>query len=137
MTAPASHRLTARRDPDLLRSGLHIELRPGESSAEQRIVHLVVTNLAGHDYPTGSSHRAVTIHGEFGPAEDEAVLLATFSPRGASTALRPGESRTIKVALPEGADWVRCSAVYIRNQFDSQAVRIPITSVELTLPATR
>lgn len=139
----SDHRLTARRDLDLLRAGLDLRLQLGGLGNSLNTVTLFVTNFAGHDYPTGTTRRALAIYAEFDPPAGEPLLIATlalqtFGPTEPkiSPALRPGESRRFDVPVPPTATWVRCSAAYRRDRFDPRAMAVEVASIELPLPQT-
>lgn len=141
-----SHAWAARRSPALLQQGVKVSL--SEPSAGQPEAELTITNLAGHNYPTGSRRRAVRLTLESlpaqrdrmsaatGPSPDESIapparndILASFSADplgltlpGSQPALRPGESRKLRFLPPPGPiDLLLYRLTYLRNAADPAA----------------
>ena len=137
----AEHHLSARRDLTLLRSGLHIQLRSDPARNRPIAAELILTNLAGHDYPTGTSRRAVEIHAEFDPVNMPPVTIARLArPHWSDKAetsiaspLFPGESRRYLISAPPTATRIRCRISYVRDRLTQPEVAIELATLELVM----
>ncbi|MGB7158824.1 MAG: multiheme c-type cytochrome [Tepidisphaeraceae bacterium] len=127
--AGLDHQFGARRDVDLMRSGLAVRIEPPTAG---RDAQLVLTNLAGHAYPSGGIRRALRVEVVYDDDEATRRVLArltssslpTTQPLGA--ALQPAEERRIDLMRPQGASRVTCEVVYERNQFEAGAYELPL-----------
>jgi hypothetical protein len=137
-TSPAElphrdHRWRARRDAALLADGIALEIQPHADSAGATCVRFTLTNLAGHDYPTGTARRAIRLYA--GPAgADDLPLLAAMSPRrpgwlwtDTQPPLAPGEQRHYDLMLPDSAQSVDYRLVFFRNTLDPNGFTNVIT----------
>ena len=117
------HRWAARRDVTLLRQGIDVQVLPLDSRDNRRKIRLVLTNLSGHAYPTGSRRRAIGLHAGSLDQDDNALpLIATLSPirpghlgRRTEPALAPGEQRPFIIPLPPEAPGLKYRLIYHRN----------------------
>ena len=134
------HRLAARRDSNLLRAGLDVSLRPVEWRRGRRVIPLILTNLAGHAFPTGTRRRAVRVYVEYDQPEGEQLICEmipatiTTTDDAHTAALAPGEQRRLLIDLPPGATTLRCRIVYLRDRFDRQAFQTDIAAFARKLP---
>ena len=140
---PRDHRWAARRDVDLLREGIDIQVRRPRGDGQGQKVRLVLTNLSGHAYPAGSRRRALLVYAGAG-AGGEPPLIATLAPRrpgllhvaaagnqqGANTqpALAPGEQRSFDVSVAASAEAVAWRVVYCRNLLQPGSYSVEILS---------
>ena len=127
-----SHALSARRNPRLLREGVHLQTTV-VGSGEGRTVGLLLTNLAGHEYPTGTRRRAVRL--DVGPSPAQFRPLATFRRKfpgrpadKTQPPLAPGEQRRFCAPFPPGAEALPYRLVYLRNPADPDAYTHEILS---------
>jgi hypothetical protein len=129
------HSFAARRDLKLLREGLDFRLGTSAGTGGEIQIRLVLTNLAGHAYPTGTCRRGLEVQAGPGGAErlKRVALLATDCPGpiGGGTgetqpALQPGEQRIFTVLLPKDTESVAFRIVYIRNRQDQDSYTIDI-----------
>ncbi len=126
-----AHYWAARRDPDFLRGGIDAKIRPAGNDRWQ----LVLTNLSGHTYPTGTRRRAVRVYVQVG--QDAEQLLAVLRPHrleddadtddGQQASLAPGEQRTY--LLPDTESSIRCRLVFVRDRFKDDSYVCEIASV--------
>lgn len=139
------HGWAARRDHRLLAGGIDVraeaEAVDGAADKPGRSARFVLTNLAGHDYPTGTRRRAVRLIVDRGAGAP--VVLATLSPDRAGRRpdrfdppLRPGEQRGLSWAAPPAAGTAPISyrLVYLRDHADPNAYRIEIVSGTVHAP---
>jgi len=136
---PTNHAFSARRNPRLLRDGVHIHataVRRGDN----RIARLLVTNLAGHEYPTGTRRRAMRL--DVGPSPSQLQPLATLrrhfpgqSSAEAQPLLAPGEQRSFEVLFPQGAEMLHYRLIYLRNFADPAAYTHEILSGSISANA--
>ena len=139
------HRWDARRSLEMLRSGVAMTVRQNDAGDAE----IVLTNLAGHDYPTGTRRRALRLYASINDEPER--LIATLCPSrlddasvpGSSAAatsgrpdtpqpaLRPGEQRTF--TLPGRPKQMRCRLVYIRDRFVSDSYTAEIATVDRAL----
>ncbi|MEM7722788.1 MAG: multiheme c-type cytochrome [Pseudomonadota bacterium] len=131
-----SHAWSARRNPALLAQGLDIALGRGRDGRAT----IALTNLAGHDYPTGSTRRAIEVWVALDGAK--AYRLTTLAPPAASQdtaasepALRPAEQRVWP--LPGEPERVTCRVVYVRDRFNPKSYKIDIVTATRHIPPTR
>ncbi len=117
-----AHQWMVRRAPELLSDGINLQALPGKVEGGRLRAQIVLTNLSGHDYPTGTRRRAIRLFA--GPTEDELRVVATLSPmkNGQPSgrilpSLNAGEQRTFAVDLPADADVLHYRLVYYRNRF--------------------
>ncbi|HEV2294279.1 MAG TPA: multiheme c-type cytochrome [Tepidisphaeraceae bacterium] len=130
-TGGLMHTFASRRDVGLMRGGLSAHLEPPTA---RRGPQLVLTNLAGHRYPSGTIRRALRIELRYDTDGDDAGkrLLArlTDSPVPTSQptqpALAPGEQRRFSLPVPNGASRVTCEITYERDQYRSGAYELPL-----------
>jgi hypothetical protein len=127
------HLWPARRDSDLLRRGIDIRVRQSEEGPWQ----LILTNLSGHDYPTGSQRRAVELYVTMGDQPQQ--LLATLSPQRIDhdpeliqPALRPGEQRAINLPTTS-ANTIAYRLLYLRDRFSDDGYTAEIMAGERAL----
>ncbi|KPK85717.1 MAG: hypothetical protein AMJ81_02990, partial [Phycisphaerae bacterium SM23_33] len=136
---PRDHRWAARRDLQLLQAGVDLRaVRVGGAADGQR-ARLMLTNLAGHAYCTGSRRRALRLY--VGHAAAAGIpLIATLSPvrpgllwADCLPALAPGEQRSFDVSLPADASGLAYRLVYHRNHYDPAAYTAEILSAATPL----
>lgn len=128
------HAFGSRRDADLMRDGLSAHLEPPTA---RRGPQLVLTNLAGHRYPSGTIRRALRIELRYDTDADDApkrlLTRLTDSPVPTSLAtqpaLAPGEQRRLDVPVVEGAFRVTCEVTYERDQYQPGAYELPLHTV--------
>lgn len=121
------HRWAARRDAQLLREGVDVRVVPAGGDGGERKARLVLTNLSGHAYPTGTRRRAVRIYA--GPASrEEPGLIAAICPvrpgrvwSDTQPSLAPGEQRSYLLSLPVDTAGVAYRLVYWRDQHRSDS----------------
>jgi len=130
---PRDHRWAARRDREMLRAAVDVRVQPPGDGHD---MCLVVTNLAGHAFPTGTRRRAIRFHA--GPAAGDLPLVLTLSTdavEGAGgTVLSPGEQRFMSIPLPTGAQQAAYRVVYIRDHRNPQSYTADIVSGSYRLP---
>ncbi len=139
--AGRAHHLTARRDPALLAGGVSLSLSTERDRTTRQLL-VTLTNLAGHDYPTGTRRRALRVYAGFDAAKG--TMAAELVPgrlpeldhvEGRSAALSPGERRVIRLPIPESAKHATVRLVYVRNRLLGEAEGLVL--VERRLPLTR
>ncbi len=115
------HRWSARRDVELLRSGVAMTLgQDGEGG-----LTLSLRNFAGHAYPSGGIRRALRLYVQLdGGTEQLLAVLADPMDDSSDTpnvypALQPGEIRLFP--LPSTTSRVQARLVYVRNRFDTDS----------------
>lgn len=149
--APRDHRWGARRDLPFLRQAVDLQLVPSNDGSE---LQAIVTNLAGHNFPTGTHRRSVRLYAgaagitapesgrtgnwpTSGPSSDlpdlpEITRLGTKAPgplpATGAPPLSPGEQRTFAIPWPRDADEIGYRLQFIRNQYDPQAYTIDVFS---------
>lgn len=128
-----THSFASRRDATLMRGGLSARIEP---PAAGRGAQLVLTNLAGHRYPSGTIRRALRIELRYDNDDGNAAqrftrLTDSMVPALLPTqpALAPGEQRRLDLPIPSGASRVTCTITYERNQFESGAYELPLHTV--------
>ncbi len=133
----ASHRLTARRDIGLLRSGISADLVQQPDGG----VAVRLTNLAGHINPAGSSRRALDVRVSIdGQPERRLILLASPHPdgreeQGVEPPLSPNETRDLRLdARPQR---VSCRVVYVRDRFAEAGSEVDVTKTSRTFVPSR
>jgi hypothetical protein len=136
----ADHRWLARRNVPLQRQGLHVEFRP-DSRRNQGQAVLVLTNLSGHAYPTGTCRRGLEILTPAAPpagrtAESSFRRLAMLSlPRPGAPwsdnqpALEPGEQRSFLLAATPGQA-VPWQVLYVRDLYQDSYTAELFSSVQ-------
>jgi hypothetical protein len=129
------HRWSARRNLTLLRDGIILAAAQPHAGEPRDGVRLVLTNLAGHAYPTGTRRRAVRLHAR---SDDAAETLAAslvpvrpgVAPAGGQPPLAPGETRAFFVPVPRASASVTWRLVYYRNPADPEAYTAEIRAGE-------
>jgi hypothetical protein len=131
--AGLAHRFATRRDPTFMRGGLSARIEPATA---QRGPQLVLTNLAGHRYPSGTIRRALRIELHYDTdAPDGKRLFTRLTDSTVPTTLptqpplAPGEQRRFDVPVPAGASRVTCSITYERNQFEPGSLEVPLHEI--------
>lgn len=126
------HLWASRRDPDFLRSGVDLRIRHDADGGWQ----LVLTNLAGHDYPTGTRRRAIEVYLQVDDQPEQ--LIASLQPRrlpadsdDGEPPLAPGEQRVYPV--PDGAGDVACRLVFVRDRFAEDSYTCEVIRVSRSL----
>jgi len=131
------HDFGARRDVPFMRDGLLARIDPPTGG---RGPALVLTNLAGHRYPSGTGRRAIRIDMRY---DDEASTsnqmlmrltdskLPTTQPRDA--ALAPGEQRRIELPTRPGASRVVCDVTFERNHYDTGSYELLLHTLRQSL----
>lgn len=132
------HLWGARRDVPLLRSGIVMGVSQGADGGAV----VTLRNLAGHNYPSGRTRRALQL---FVQLDDEPErLIATFAdalpgaaadPTVAGPTLAPGETRS--VVLPGRPVRVQVRLLYARNRFVPGTYTVEIVSTDHTFRRTR
>ena len=127
------HDWAARRNRDLLRSGIDLASVRTRDDAGRTALRLTLTNLAGHAYPTGTRRRAVRLLA--GAEGGLQVLIAAFSPLGrgaplggAQPALAPGEQREFTVPLPQDASGIAYRLLYVRDVTNPEGYTLEVLS---------
>ncbi len=112
-----AHRYPATRDLDVLRSA-------GKLTVVRENGELVVSlqnHGAGHNFPTEERHRAVDIEVRFDDAAEWTRVWRARQPYrdepGENTQLPAGETKTVRVPIPEGAERARVRLWYRRTPF--------------------
>lgn len=132
------HLWGARRDIPLLRSGIVMDVSQGADGGAV----VTLRNLAGHNYPSGRTRRALQLYVQLDDEPER--LIATFAdalpdaaadPSVTGPALAPGETRS--VALPGRPTRVLARLVYARNHFVPDAYTVEIVSTDHTFHRTR
>jgi hypothetical protein len=129
------HGFIARRDPTLLRAGLLAHIEP---PTETHPAQLVLTNVSGHAYPTGTVRRALRIDISDDIDDSPRTLARLTSASFADSAIRqavlkPAEQRRIALPTEQPASLVRCQVTYERNQFEKGALEVPLYKLEMKL----
>lgn len=128
-----AHHFAARRDAALMRGGLSAHIEPSTMGREPQ---LVLTNLAGHRYPSGTIRRVVRIDLTYD--DNEAAEKRLFTRLTDSTvpttlptqpALAPGEQRRLELPVPTGASRVTCTITYERNQYEPGSYELPLHTI--------
>jgi hypothetical protein len=134
-TSPAGlvHAFGARRDAAFMRNGISAHIEPPTGA---RGPQLVLTNLAGHRYPSGTIRRALRIELRYNtdPPETKRLLTKlTDSPLPSSQptqpALAPGEQRRIELPTIPGASRATCEITFERNQYEPGSYELPLHTV--------
>jgi len=135
-TAKASglvHAFASRRDPPFMRGGLSVHIEPPTA---ERGPQLVLTNLAGHRYPSGTIRRALRVEVRYETdAEGTKRLLARLTDSTVPTtqptqpALKPAEQRRLELPIVDGASRVTCEITFERNQFQPGSYELPLHTV--------
>jgi len=128
------HLWGARRDIQLLRSGIAIRIQEDGGSA----VSLVLQNLAGHAYPSGGVRRSLELYVQVDD-NPESLIATLADDAGGRTqtdktqpALQPGETRSFPI--PHSAGDVAARLVYIRNRFVEDSYQIEIQELNHSRP---
>ncbi|MDQ3441384.1 MAG: cytochrome c family protein, partial [Planctomycetota bacterium] len=124
------HAFASRRDPAFMRGGLSAHVEPPTAG---RGPQLVLTNLAGHRYPSGTIRRALRVELRYDTdAEGAKRLLTRLTDSTVPTtqpiqpALKPAEQRRLELPLIDGASRVTCEITYERNQFEPGSYELPL-----------
>jgi hypothetical protein len=124
------HDFGARRDVPFMRGGLVARIDPATGG---RGPVLVLTNLAGHRYPSGTGRRALRIDVRYDdeePASNQMLLRLTDSTlpttRPTQPALGPGEQRRIDLPTRAGAARVVCDVTFERNHYVPGSYELPL-----------
>ncbi len=140
--APRIHTWAARRDIQFLRSGIDLSVRPIRRSGDQRVAKVVLTNLAGHAYPTATRRRALRLEMDFGSAQTHRTL-ATFVPNRLANndptvepALAPGAQRSFSIAIDPNASQLNARLIYVRNRFEPDGYQVEINAAQMALEPT-
>jgi hypothetical protein len=129
------HLWGARRDVALLRSGIVLDVSQGEDGGAV----VTLRNLAGHNYPSGRTRRALQLYVQIDDEPEQ--LIATFADELPSTAtdpsvtgptLAPGETRS--VALPGRPVRVQARLIYARNRYVPGTYTVEIVSADHDIP---
>ena len=134
------HRWSARRNPRLLREAVHLTVSVAPPTQDPPRQRLIVTNLSGHAFPTGTCRREVSLYvgrtpdrtgatrpssgGQGDPVQGaEAVLLRRWAaarpglgPADMSTQLGPGERQ--EISLPAGSETENYRLNYVRDRWN-------------------
>jgi hypothetical protein len=135
------HRWAARRNERLLREGLAVDFPPARPDQPGQ-VQLRLTNLAGHEYPTGTLRRALGLTIELEGRAPQTIALLSADPRlrlgGAQPPLAAGQSRTFTVALPGQADEGRYRLRYYWNYRLAGAPQVDflVGNLPLSMPSS-
>jgi hypothetical protein len=102
---------------------------------------LVLTNLAGHRYPSGTGRRALRIdvrYDDEAPASNQMLLRLTDSTlpttRPTHAALSPGEQRRIDLPTRAGAACVVCDVTFERNRYVPGSYELLLHTMGESLP---
>ena len=116
------HAFASRRDPALMRGGLSAHLQPPTAG---RAPQLVLTNLAGHRYPSGTIRRALRVELRYDTDPENTKRLLTRltdstvpTTQPTQPALKPAEQRRLELPVVDGASRVTCEITYERNQYE-------------------
>ena len=133
-TGLRAHRWSVRRDRRFLREGIDARIEFRRTDDGDREALLVLTNLSGHDYPTGTRRRALRIHAGAADAES-AALLATLAPNGPGQLvsgvegpLLPGQRRRYAIPVSENVRSAYHRIVYHRNFLDPDALVVELSA---------
>jgi hypothetical protein len=131
------HDFGARRDVPFMRAGLVARIDPPTGG---RGPVLVLTNLAGHRYPSGTGRRALRIDVRYDdeePASDQVLMRLTDSTlpttRPTQPALEPGEQRRIDLPTRAGAARVVCDVTFERNHYVSGSYELLLHTMRESL----
>lgn len=124
------HLWAARRSIPMLQSGLAVSVSrdPGGRAV------LTVRNLAGHNYPTGTTRRALHLYVQLDDGREHLIatladsLPGTADPSITGPTLAPDEAR--KINLPGRPTRVRARLVYARNRFQPDTYSVEVTAIE-------
>jgi hypothetical protein len=101
---------------------------------------LVLTNLAGHRYPSGTGRRALRINVRYDdeePASDRVLMRLTDSTlpttRPTQPALEPGEQRRIDLPTRAGAARIVCDVTFERNHYVSGSYELLLHTMRESL----
>jgi hypothetical protein len=127
------HAFGSRRDPPFMRDGLSVHLEPPTAG---RGPQLVLTNLAGHRYPSGTIRRALRIEFRYDTDTETTkrpLTRLTDSPvptaQAIQPALKPAEQRRLEIPVVPGAARVTCEVTFERNQFEPGSYELPLHTV--------
>ena len=130
------HSWSARRNLQLLRSGIDINVRFISDANDQRFTIFTLTNLSGHSYPTGTGRRAVQLFVGFNASDIEPVAMFSAGHSGKlrnmHPALKPGEQRMLKIPCPAKTEIVYYKLIYLRDYNDADAFTIEIINSKKT-----
>lgn len=126
------HSFAARRDARLLRDGLRARIEPATGAASPQ---LVLTNISGHAYPTGTIRRAIRIELIVDDDESSRALIARLTDAKlpnhipVQPPLAPGEQRRIPLAVSAETSRITCDITYERNHFVAGSLEVPLYSI--------
>lgn len=127
----SSHAFAARRDQAFMAAGLHARIEP---ASEGRGAELVLTNLAGHAYPSGTARRALRIEVMFDDDPGTLQFLMRLceplvpTPEPTQPPLRPGEQR--RIAMPSrAASRFTCIVTFERNYAVDESYEVEVARV--------
>jgi hypothetical protein len=122
------HAFAARRDVGFLQRGLGARLEAGKQGTQ-----LVLTNLSGHEYPTGTVRRALRVEAMYDDDPATRRVIARLAPAArvptsqpSDGALAVAEERRIAVPVPSGAMRMTVEVVYERNRFVAGSYEVAI-----------
>jgi hypothetical protein len=131
------HAFASRRDPPFMRAGLSAHLEPPTSG---RGAQLVLTNLAGHRYPSGTIRRALRVQFRYDIDTDTTRRLLTRltdstvpTTQPTQPALKPAEQRRLELPLVEGASRITCEITFERDQFEPGGYELPLHTLSRSI----
>ena len=127
------HAFASRRDAALMRGGLSVHLEP---PAPRRGPQLVLTNLAGHRYPSGTIRRALRVEFRYDTDPQTTRRLLTRltdstvpTTQPTQPALKPAEQRRLELPVVDGASRITCEVTFERNQFEPGSYQLLLHTV--------
>ena len=113
--------------PRMLRSAVHVRLVRGEGDEGRPATLMMLTNLTGHAFPTGTSRRAIDIQVTDAERNWITVHRLVSERLGARSdsdraALDPGEQRPMTLAVSAGESQQRFRLIYIWNRFEEDSM---------------
>ena len=127
------HSFNTRRNPQFLSEGLIVRIEPATSDQPLRAI---LTNLAGHSYPTGTHRRSLRIEIQYDDDPSTRTLIARLKQRDpapttqpATDVLAPGEERTFEIPLRPSATSVTCDVTYERNGYVDTGYEVTLAHV--------
>jgi hypothetical protein len=116
-----SHSFNTRRNPQFLGDGLLARIEPATTDRPPRVV---LTNLAGHSYPTGTHRRSIRVEVQYDDNPATRILLSRLKRKSSvptthpfADVLAPGEERSIDLPARPHATRLTCDVTYERNGF--------------------